>query len=60
MYLALIEQVLAKKKQVIVLIPEISLTYQTVETFFMNGLESGLLSLIRECQREKSPMPVSG
>ena len=34
MYLALIEQVLAKKKQVIVLIPEISLTYQTVRRFY--------------------------
>ena len=33
-YLALIEQVLAKKKQVIVLIPEISLTYQTVRRFY--------------------------
>ncbi len=28
------QQVLAKKKQVIVLIPEISLTYQTGETFY--------------------------
>ena len=33
-YLALIEQVLAQKKQVIVLIPEISLTYQTVRRFY--------------------------
>lgn len=33
-YLALIEQVLAKQKQVIVLIPEISLTYQTVRRFY--------------------------
>lgn len=33
-YLSLIEQVLAKGKQVIVLIPEISLTYQTVRRFY--------------------------
>lgn len=33
-YLALIEQVLAGGKQVIVLIPEISLTYQTVRRFY--------------------------
>ena len=33
-YLALIEQVLASEKQVIVLIPEISLTYQTVRRFY--------------------------
>lgn len=33
-YLALIEQVLARQQQVIVLIPEISLTYQTVRRFY--------------------------
>ena len=33
-YLALIEQVLKKEKQAIVLIPEISLTYQTVRRFY--------------------------
>lgn len=33
-YMALIEHVLAKKRQVIVLIPEIALTYQTVSRFY--------------------------
>lgn len=58
-YLALIEQVLAKKKQVIVLIPEISLTYQTVRRFYERFGER-IAVINSRMSKEKSPMPVSG
>jgi len=54
-YMELIKRILAEKKQVIVLIPEISLTYQTVKRFYgiFNDKVSFLHSKMTLAEREE-------